>query len=120
MGLRVKRYGPLSTMVVVGRLVGTFEPALVIVTMAQLIARAGKSPEPHPLEAVVCLQVCEAHLNTLSLVSGFGKRLCLHFPSCDVACILMDVARDLARISRGAGRFPGETKMPAAIWLAHR
>src|SRR5262249_15446297 len=34
MGLRVKRYGPLSTMVVVGRLVGTFEPALVIVTMA--------------------------------------------------------------------------------------
>src|SRR6516225_9131860 len=35
MGLRVKRYGPLSTMVVVGSLVGTFEPALVIVTMAQ-------------------------------------------------------------------------------------
>src|SRR5215467_2359447 len=35
MGLRVKRYGPLSTMVVVGRLVGTFEPALVIVTIAQ-------------------------------------------------------------------------------------
>src|SRR5215831_2592939 len=35
MGLRVKRYGPLSTMVVVSRLVGTFEPALVIVTMAQ-------------------------------------------------------------------------------------
>src|ERR671935_247313 len=35
MGLREKRYGPLSTMVVVGRLVGTFEPALVIVTMAQ-------------------------------------------------------------------------------------
>src|SRR6266851_4532879 len=36
MGLRVKRYGPLSTMVVVGRLVGTFEPALVMVTMAQV------------------------------------------------------------------------------------
>src|SRR5215471_12301929 len=35
MGLRVKRYGPLSTMVVVGRWVGTCEPALVIVTMAQ-------------------------------------------------------------------------------------
>src|SRR5258708_39354344 len=28
MGLRVERYGPLSTMVVVGRLVGTFEAAL--------------------------------------------------------------------------------------------
>src|SRR5215831_9180563 len=34
MGLRVKRYGPFSTMVAVGRLVGTLEPALVIVTMA--------------------------------------------------------------------------------------
>ena len=32
MGLRVKRYGPCSTMVVVGRLVGMFEPALMIVT----------------------------------------------------------------------------------------
>src|SRR5215469_2150 len=34
MGLRVKRDGPLSTMVVVGRVVGTLEPALVIPTMA--------------------------------------------------------------------------------------
>src|SRR6201993_367995 len=68
----------------------------------KLIARTGKSPESHPLEAVVCLQVCEAHLNTLSLISGFGKRLCLHLPSCGVACILMDIARDLARIRRGA------------------
>ena len=33
--MRVKPYGPLPTMAVVGRLVGTFEPALVIVTMAQ-------------------------------------------------------------------------------------
>src|SRR5215470_1109195 len=68
----------------------------------KLVARTGKSPEPHPLETVVRLQVREAHLNTLSLVSGFGKRLCLHLPSCDVACILMQVARDLARIGRGA------------------
>src|SRR5262252_4813652 len=35
MGLRVTRYGPLCTMVVVGRLPGTFEPARVMVTMAQ-------------------------------------------------------------------------------------
>jgi hypothetical protein len=34
-GLRVKRYGPLPTMLAVGRFVGTLEPALVIVTMAQ-------------------------------------------------------------------------------------
>jgi hypothetical protein len=55
--------------------------------------RTGKSPEPHRLEAVVCLQVGEAHLNTLSLVSRFGKRLCLHLPSCDIAAS--------SRISRG-------------------
>src|SRR6201993_2477828 len=68
----------------------------------KLVARTGKSPEPHPLEAMVCLQVCEAHLNTLSLVSGFGKRLCLHLPPCNIAGVLMEVARDLARIGRGA------------------
>jgi hypothetical protein len=36
----------------------------------KLLARTGKSPEPHPLEAVVCLQVREAHLNTLSRASS--------------------------------------------------
>src|ERR1700746_3992221 len=68
----------------------------------ELVAGAGKPPEAHPLETVVCLQVREAHLNTLSFVSRFGKRLCLHLPSCDIAGILMQVARDLARIGRGA------------------
>src|SRR6201987_4719724 len=68
----------------------------------KLIARAGKSPESHPLETVVGLQGLEAHFNTLSLVSLFCKRLCLHLPSCGVACVLMDIARDLARIRRGA------------------
>src|SRR5215471_11530437 len=43
MGLRVKRYGPLSTMVVVGRLVGTFEPALVIVTMAHASSASARA-----------------------------------------------------------------------------
>ena len=49
----------------------------------ELVAGAGKSPEPHPLEAVVCLQVREAHLNTLSFVSRFGKRLCLQSDRAD-------------------------------------
>src|SRR5215831_15572746 len=51
MGLRVKRYGPLSTMVVVGRLVGTFEPTLVIVTIAQAnsaSARTNTIPPSQP------------------------------------------------------------------------
>jgi hypothetical protein len=68
----------------------------------KLVACAGKSPEPQPLEAVVCLQMREAYLNTLPFVSRFGKRLCLHLPSCDIAGVLMDIARDLARIGRGA------------------
>ena len=72
----------------------------------ELVAGAGKSPEPHPLEAVVCLQVREAHLNTLSFVSRFGKRLCLHLLPCDIAGVLMDIARDLARIGRGAALAP--------------
>src|SRR4029077_11232700 len=66
----------------------------------ELVAGAGKSPEPHPLEAVVCLQVREAHLNTLSFVSRFGKRLCLHLLPCDIAGVLMEVAWNLARIGR--------------------
>jgi hypothetical protein len=64
----------------------------------KLVARALKSPEPQPLEAVVCLQMCEAHLNTLSVVSRFGKRLCLHLPPRDIAGVLVDIARDLACI----------------------
>src|SRR5216683_480106 len=48
MGLRVKRYGPLSTMVVVGRLVGTFEPALVIVTMAQMASASARANTSAP------------------------------------------------------------------------
>jgi len=39
----------------------------------------------------------EAHLNALSLVSRSGKRLCLHVPSCDIAGVVVEVARDLAR-----------------------
>jgi hypothetical protein len=39
----------------------------------------------------------EAHLNALPFVSRFGKRLCLHLPSCDIAGVVVEVAPDLAR-----------------------
>src|SRR5262249_59227528 len=42
-GVRVKRYGPLSTMVVVDRLVGTFEPALLMVTTAHASSASAKT-----------------------------------------------------------------------------
>ena len=44
----MKRYGPLSTMVVVGRLVGTFEPALVIVKMAQATSASARTNTAAP------------------------------------------------------------------------
>ena len=56
MGFRVKRYGPASTMVVVGRLVGTFEPALVrhgAVPRAALAAVLGVAAEGVQVREVV-------------------------------------------------------------------
>jgi hypothetical protein len=61
----------------------------------EFITRAGKSPKPHPLEAMVHFQVREAHLGTLSLVSRFGECLGLHLLSCDVASIFMEIAWDV-------------------------
>src|SRR6516165_3754890 len=43
MGLRVKREGPVSTMVVVGRLVGTFEPARVMVEIAHATSASARA-----------------------------------------------------------------------------
>ena len=70
----------------------------------ELVARAREPPEPHPLEAVVGFQVGEAHLDTFSFISRSGERLCLHLLPCDVAGVLVEVARDLARVCRGAAR----------------
>ena len=44
----------------------------------------------------------KSHLDPLSLVSRSGERFCLHLPPCDIAGVLVDVARDLARVGRGA------------------
>ena len=68
----------------------------------ELVASAGEAPKPHPLEAMVGLQMREAHLDPLSLVSRSGERLCLHLSPCDIAGVLVEVARDLARVGRGA------------------
>jgi hypothetical protein len=68
----------------------------------ELVASAGKTPKPHPLEAVVSLQMREPHFDPLSLVSRSGERLCLHLSPCDITGVFVEVARDLARVSRGA------------------
>ena len=64
----------------------------------ELVARTRKPPEPHALEAMVGLQMREPHLDPLSLVSRSGKCLCLHLSPSDIAGVLVEVARDLARV----------------------
>jgi hypothetical protein len=68
----------------------------------EFVACPGKSPQPHPLEAMMGFQMREAHLGTLSFVSRFGECLCLHLLARDIAGVLMEIARDLARFGRGA------------------
>src|SRR6516164_4423254 len=52
MGLRVKREGPVSTMVVVGRLVGTFEPARVMVEIAHATSASARANTIVPSQPV--------------------------------------------------------------------
>ena len=68
----------------------------------ELVARTGKPPKPHPLKAVVGLQMCEPHLDALSLVSRSCECLCLHLSPSDIAGVLVEVARDLARVGISA------------------
>jgi hypothetical protein len=68
----------------------------------ELVAGARKAPEPQALEAVMRLQVGEAHLDPLPLIARFQERLCLHFAASDVAGSLINVAHDPARRRVGA------------------
>src|SRR6266568_3565159 len=63
----------------------------------ELIASAGKAPQPHTLETVVRLQVRKAHLYLLALVTGFGELRCTHQGARCIPCVLMHVARDLSQ-----------------------
>ena len=68
----------------------------------EFVTRAGKPPEPHPLEAVVGFQVRKTHLDTFSFVSRSGECLGRHLPPRDIAGVLVEIARDLARVGRRA------------------
>src|SRR4029450_7701498 len=67
----------------------------------ELVARAGKTPEPHAFEAVVNLQVGKAHLDALSFVPRFEEGLRPRQATCQITRLLMDIARDLS------GRYVG-------------
>ena len=62
----------------------------------ELVARAGKTSQPHTLEAVVDLQVGKAHLDAFALVARPKECLCPHQPACQVAGIFMDIAGNLS------------------------
>jgi hypothetical protein len=62
----------------------------------EFVACAGEAPQAHALEAVVGLEVREAHLDLLALVARFELRR-THQGACMIAGILVDVACDLAR-----------------------
>src|SRR4051812_23770116 len=62
----------------------------------ELVACAGKTPEPHALKAVMNLQVGKAHLDALALVARLEEGLRLHEASRQVAGILVDVTGDLS------------------------
>ena len=68
----------------------------------ELVASAGKAPQPHTLETVVRLKVRKAHLYLLALVTGFDELRCTHQGARRIPCILMHVARDLSKGARPA------------------
>ena len=61
----------------------------------ELVTCAGKTSQAHSLEAVMGLQVREAHLDALSLIArlyeGFGS----HEPARHIPGVLVKIARDL-------------------------
>ena len=90
MGLRVKRYGPLSTMVVVGRLVGTFEPVLVIVTPdgpGEKSQRDDKYHRAEPACRKVGGQEWQGHEPVERKPGNDGKPPCKRWPNNDLSSV---------------------------------
>ena len=67
----------------------------------KLVAGAGKPSEPHSLEAMVDFEMRKTHLNALALVTRLEETLGSHQSACQIACVLVDVTRNLPR--RGVG-----------------
>ena len=63
----------------------------------ELVARAGETPQPHALEAMMGLEVRKSHLDLLALIARLFELRRTHEAASMIAGILMDVACDLAR-----------------------
>jgi hypothetical protein len=60
----------------------------------EFVARTGKTSEPHAFEAVMDLQMGEAHLDAFALVTRPEKGLRLHQSARHIAGILVNIAWD--------------------------
>src|SRR5262249_35270430 len=63
----------------------------------ELVAGAGETPQPHPFEAMVGLEVSKPHLDLLALVARSVELGGAHQSAGKIASIFIDVACDLAK-----------------------
>ena len=63
----------------------------------EFVAGAGKTSQAHPLEAVMGLQMREAHLNALSFIARLVEGLGSHEPARHIPSVLVKIAGDFPR-----------------------
>ena len=63
----------------------------------ELVACAGKPSQAHPLEAVMGLQVCEAHLDALSFIARLDEGPGSHEPARHIPSVFVKIAGDFPR-----------------------
>ena len=72
----------------------------------ELVACAGKPSEAHPVEAVMGLQVREAHLDALSFIARLDEGLGAHEPARHIPGVFVKITGDFSRqVVRAALRF---------------
>ena len=63
----------------------------------EFVACAGKTSQTHPLEAVMGLQVREAHLDALSFITRLVEGLGSHKPARHIPSVLVKISGDFPR-----------------------
>ena len=85
----------------------------------ELVACTGKSTQRNAFKAVMNRQMGEAHLDAFSLVARLGETFVL-ISRGHIAGILMDVARDLSRVSVAPSWVRIYFVFPCRIWIEER
>ena len=66
----------------------------------EFVACAGQTSQTHPLEAVMGLQVREAHLDALSFIARLVEGLGSHEPARHIPSVLVKIAGDFSAPGR--------------------